>query len=149
MFSIFSNNYINKKRQSNAWKTVAVVACHRQLAFQIHQDFSAQSFSFARFFRVSSSIMMLQERDFNMNVTSKWRKKRSIKVYKLIASSWELEFRSSIQLEKCQVELKFFEKSVESNWEVELKHSSRIEKLDSITWLKNSIRFNKILDTCK
>ena len=68
---------------------------------------------------------------------------------KLIASSRVLKFKSSNRLEKCRVELKFFEKSVELSWEVELKHSSRVEKLDSIIWFKNSIQFNKILNRCK
>jgi len=69
--------------------------------------------------------------------------------YKLIALSWVLEFKLSTWLEKYQVKLKFFEKSVESNWEVELKNSSWVEKLNSTTWLENSIQFNKILDKCK
>ena len=68
---------------------------------------------------------------------------------RLIASSRVLEFESSIQLEKYQVELKFFWKSVESSWEVELKHLSWVEKLDSTTRLENSTQLDKILDKCK
>ncbi len=60
-----------------------------------------------------------------------------------------LKFESSTQLEKYQIELKFFWKSVELNWEVEFKNLSRVEKLNSTTQLKNSIQFNKILDKCK
>ena len=60
MSSISSNSYLNNKRQSNARKTAAAVARHRQLAFQIHRDSSAQSSSSAR---PSSSKMMLYERD--------------------------------------------------------------------------------------
>ncbi len=75
MPSISSNSYINKKRQSNAWKTAAVVAHHRQSDEQsvlhVHQDSSAQSSSFARLF---SSRMMLQERDFNTSMISRRRR---------------------------------------------------------------------------
>jgi len=74
MPSISSNSFINKKRQSNARKAAAAVARHRQPAFQIHRDSSAQSSSSAH---LSPSRMMLQERDFNINVTSKRRKERS------------------------------------------------------------------------
>ncbi len=41
---------------------------------------------------------------------------------RLITSSQVLKFKSSTQLEKYQVELKFFWKSVELSWEVELKN---------------------------
>ena len=74
MSSISSNSYLNNKRQSNAWKTAAVVARHRQFAFQIHWDSSAQSSSSAH---LSSSKMMLQERDFNTNVIQREEKYRS------------------------------------------------------------------------
>jgi len=74
MLSISSNSYINKKRQSNARKAAAAAARHRQPALQVHRNPSAQSSSSARF---SSSRMMLQERDFNTNVTSKRRRRRS------------------------------------------------------------------------
>ncbi len=70
-------------------------------------------------------------------------------MYKLIASSWVLKFESSTWLEKCQIELKFFWKSVELSWEVELKNSNQVEKLDSTTKLKNLIQLNKILNKCK
>jgi len=49
--------------------------------------------------------------------------------FKLIMSSWVLEFKSSTQLEKCWVELKFFWKSVESSWEAWFDNST--QKLDS------------------
>ena len=55
---------------------------------------------------------------------------------RLITSSWVLEFKSSIQLEKCWVKLNFFWKSVELSWEVELKHLNRVEKLNSSTWIE-------------
>ncbi len=74
MSSISSNSFINKKRQSNARKTAAVVARHRQSAFQIHRDSLAQTRSSAHSL---SSRMMLQDRDINMSVTSKRRRRRS------------------------------------------------------------------------
>lgn len=76
MSFISSNSYINKKHQSNAWKTAAVVTHHKQLAFQIHWNSSAQSFSSAHFFTLT---MMLQECNFNMNVTLKRRREHSIR----------------------------------------------------------------------
>ncbi len=74
MSSISSNSFINKKRQSNARKTAAVVARHRQSAFQIHRDSLAQTRSSAHSL---SSRIMLQDRDINMSVTSKRRRRRS------------------------------------------------------------------------
>ncbi len=50
-----------------------------------------------------------------------------------------LKFKSSTQLEKYQVELNFFEKSIKLSWEVEFKNSDWVEKLDSTIQLKNSI----------
>ncbi len=72
-----------------------------------------------------------------------------VMILRLITSSWVLEFELSTQLEKCQVKLKFFWKSVKSSWEVEFKHSSQVKKLDSTTRLENSIQLDKILDRCK
>ncbi len=74
---------------------------------------------------------------------------RTVKVIRLIASSQVLEFVSSTRLEKCQVELKFFWKSIKSSWEVELKNLSQIEKLDLTIRFENSTRLDKILDRCK
>ncbi len=68
-------------------------------------------------------------------------------------SRWDLsqvlEFKLSIWLEKYQVKLNFFWKSVELSWEVESENSSWIEKLNSTTWLKNLTWLDKILDKCK
>ncbi len=74
---------------------------------------------------------------------------RTVKVIRLIASSQVLEFESSTRLEKCQVELKFFWKSIKSSWEVELKNLSQIEKLDLTIRFENSTQLDKILDRCK
>ncbi len=68
---------------------------------------------------------------------------------KLITLSWVLKFKLNIRLEKYQVELKFFWKSVELNWEVEFKNSNWIEKLDSTIRFENSTQLDKILDRCK
>ncbi len=65
MPSISSNSYLNNKRQSNARKAAAAAARHRQSAFQVHRDPSAQSSPSAR---PSPSKMMLQECDFNTDV---------------------------------------------------------------------------------
>ncbi len=60
-----------------------------------------------------------------------------------------LKFKLNTQLEKYQVELKFFWKNVELNWEVESENLNRVEKLDSTIQFKNSTWLNKILDRCK
>ncbi len=57
-------------------------------------------------------------------------------------SRWDLsqvlEFKLSTWLEKYQVKLNFFGKSVELSWEVESENSSWIEKLNSTTWLDST-----------
>jgi len=121
MPSISSNSYINKKRQSNAWKAAAVVARHRQpdeqSALQVHRDSSAQSSSFARFF---SSRMMLQEHDFNMNVISKRRRERS--------SRESTQSMSSAKQRKIAQQMKFARQNHEDNSDI-CKLQNRWEKI--------------------
>ncbi len=74
MPSISSNSFINKKHQSNAQKTAAAVARHKQSAFQIHRDSLTQTRSSAYSL---SSRMMLQDCNINMNVTLKRKRRRS------------------------------------------------------------------------
>ncbi len=74
---------------------------------------------------------------------------KNLNLCKLIMSSWVLKFELSTQLEKCQIKLKIFWKSIKLNWEVEFKNLNQVEKLDSTIQFKNSIWFNKILDKCK
>ncbi len=107
MSFISSNSYINKKRQSNARKTAAVVAHHRQLAFQIHWNSSAQSSSSACF---STLTMMLQERDFNMNMTLKRRKERSIRK--------ETQSMSFIKQRKITQQMKFARQNLEDRSDI-------------------------------
>ncbi len=68
---------------------------------------------------------------------------------RLIMLNRVLKFKLNTQLEKYQVELKFFWKNVELNWEVESENLNRVEKLDSTIQFKNSTWLNKILDRCK
>ncbi len=68
---------------------------------------------------------------------------------RLIMLNRVLKFKLNTQLEKYQVELKFFWKNVELNWELESENLNRVEKLDSTIQFKNSTWLNKILDRCK
>ena len=68
---------------------------------------------------------------------------------RLIMLNRVLKFKLNTQLEKYQVELKFFWKNFELNWEVESENLNRVEKLDSTIQFKNSTWLNKILDRCK
>ncbi len=85
---------------------------------------------------------------FNINQWLQWVT-NFIARNRLIALSWVLEFKSNTWFKKYQVELKFFEKSVELNWEVELENLNWVEKLDLTTRLDNSIQLDKILNKCK
>ncbi len=74
---------------------------------------------------------------------------KNLNLCKLITSSWVLKFELSTQLEKYQIKLKKFWKSIKLNWEVEFKNLNQVEKLDSTIQFENSIWFDKILDRCK
>ncbi len=118
MSFISSNSFINKKHQSNAWKTAAVVARHRQFAFQIHRDSLAQTRSSAHSLSLK---MMLQDCNINMSVTSKRRRRRSSK-----ASTQSMS--SSAKQRKTAQQMKFARQNNEDRSDIN-KLRDRWEKI--------------------
>ncbi len=138
---------INLHLNSPFFHLLSIHTSSSELHLQFKHLCLIQTRTLTLFFQTLFSILFLHHVKFTLK-DHEFKLKHDV-FCRLITSSWVLEFESSIQLEKCRVELNFFEKSVELNWEVEFKHSSQIKKLDSIIRFENSTWFNKILDKCK